>query len=497
MALSKKEVKIISLMTLDTVFFLVEIIIGYLVNSLALIADSFHMLNDIISLSVALWAVNVAKNRVADAKFTYGWLRAEILGALVNGVFLVALCFTIFIEAIQRFIDPPVIRNAKLILFVGIMGLISNLVGLFLFYDTETSHGHSHGGEHHHVADLEANTDHGGNERTPLQQHIGSSAMTESSSTSMLSQNLKAGKFLGESGDDSDIDSVLPAVVVKKLGNYGATVNGLAAQAQSKAANGSTHANGELNSSLRANVENRLKKHNEKPKKQRSLNMHGVFLHVLGDSLGNVGVIATALLIWKTDYKWRFYFDPAVSLVITFIIFSTAVPLCKSSSRILLQGSPVSVDSDEVKSSILNIPEVISVHDFHIWNLTETYLIATMHVDLNCSPELFLTVAANIKSHLHGFGIHNATVQPEFSNYYAREHMLPKRYSSSQNLPAQIVAGDSAYNATGNGSSENLLHSGSHGSSKHSNHNGNEETANDLHCMVDACANCTTSDCVQ
>ncbi|KAF6008337.1 hypothetical protein HII13_004122 [Brettanomyces bruxellensis] len=238
-------------MTLDTVFFLLEIIIGYLVNSLALIADSFHMLNDIISLSVALWAVNVAKNRVADAKFTYGWLRAEILGALVNGVFLVALCFTIFIEAIQRFIQPPVITNPKLILFVGTIGLISNIVGLFLFHDTEHSHDNSHEERHHHVADLEANTVHDGNERAHLQQCVASSGMASSSTTSLLSQNYKSGKILGEAGDDSDIDSILPAVVVKKLGNYGATVNRLATQAQS-GADSSAHANGESNGSLQS-----------------------------------------------------------------------------------------------------------------------------------------------------------------------------------------------------------------------------------------------------
>ena len=40
--------------------------------------------------------------------------------------------------------------------------------------------------------------------------------------------------------------------------------------------------------------------------KQKSMNMEGVFLHVLGDALGNIGVIITALVIWKTDYSWRF-----------------------------------------------------------------------------------------------------------------------------------------------------------------------------------------------
>ena len=59
---SGKEVRILTLLVIDTTFFFIELISGYAVHSLALIADSFHMLNDIISLVIALWAVNVAKN---------------------------------------------------------------------------------------------------------------------------------------------------------------------------------------------------------------------------------------------------------------------------------------------------------------------------------------------------------------------------------------------------------------------------------------------------
>ncbi|EEQ40442.1 hypothetical protein CLUG_04570, partial [Clavispora lusitaniae ATCC 42720] len=139
-----KEIRIMSLLALDTVFFLLEAIIGYSVHSLALIADSFHMLNDIISLIIALWAVKVKKSKPADGKYTYGWQRAEILGALINAVFLLALCFTIVIEAIQRFFDPQEIAQPKLVLVVGVAGLLSNGVGLVLFHEHGHSHGHSH-----------------------------------------------------------------------------------------------------------------------------------------------------------------------------------------------------------------------------------------------------------------------------------------------------------------------------------------------------------------
>lgn len=57
------------------------------------------------------------------------------------------------------------------------------------------------------------------------------------------------------------------------------------------------------------------------------MNMRALVLHVMGDALGNVGVIATGLVIWKTSWSFKYYFDPIISLVITLIIFSSALPL--------------------------------------------------------------------------------------------------------------------------------------------------------------------------
>jgi solute carrier family 30 (zinc transporter), member 1 len=70
------------------------------------------------------------------------------MGALVNSVFLVALCFTIFVEAIERLIEPERIEEADKMLYVGIAGLVINLLGLLLFH--QHSHGHGHGHSHSH-----------------------------------------------------------------------------------------------------------------------------------------------------------------------------------------------------------------------------------------------------------------------------------------------------------------------------------------------------------
>lgn len=109
------------------------------------------MLNDMLSMCVALWAIKVTifflkkkirltkKKKVASVtefnpKYSYGWQRAEILGALINGVFLIALCFTILIESIERFVSPQEITNPLMVLITGGAGLVANIVGLFLFH---------------------------------------------------------------------------------------------------------------------------------------------------------------------------------------------------------------------------------------------------------------------------------------------------------------------------------------------------------------------------
>ena len=72
-----------------------------------LVADATQQLNDVISLVVALQALKLAENSTSSSKYSYGWQRAEVLGALINGVFLLALCFSIGLEAVNRLVTVP------------------------------------------------------------------------------------------------------------------------------------------------------------------------------------------------------------------------------------------------------------------------------------------------------------------------------------------------------------------------------------------------------
>lgn len=109
-------------------YMLAEVIGGLLSNSLALLADAGHMLSDAAALGLALFAIWMSR-RPATSKRTWGFYRAEILAALVNGTALLVISTLIFIEAWKRFSAPPEVES-RLMIAVATGGLAVNLVGL-------------------------------------------------------------------------------------------------------------------------------------------------------------------------------------------------------------------------------------------------------------------------------------------------------------------------------------------------------------------------------
>ena len=105
-------------------FFVFELIGGILTNSLALLTDAWHMLNDIFALSFGLIAAWLAL-RPVTMKRTYGYYRAEILAAFLNGIFLWAIVVFIFYEAIRRIQQPSEVSSLNM-LIIAVFGLVAN-----------------------------------------------------------------------------------------------------------------------------------------------------------------------------------------------------------------------------------------------------------------------------------------------------------------------------------------------------------------------------------
>jgi len=113
-------------LVLNAVFLVVEVGVGLWTGSLALLSDAAHMLSDVAAIVVALGAAQLAR-RAATAASTFGFKRAETLGAFLNGIALVAAAGWIVWEGIDRLREGPPAVAAMPILVVGFLGLVINL----------------------------------------------------------------------------------------------------------------------------------------------------------------------------------------------------------------------------------------------------------------------------------------------------------------------------------------------------------------------------------
>ncbi|WP_437272541.1 CDF family zinc efflux transporter CzrB [Staphylococcus succinus] len=135
---NNKKILLISFLIIG-IFMIVEIIGGFVANSLALLSDGLHMFSDTISLGVALLAFIYAEKHATQSK-TFGYKRFEILAALFNGITLFVIGVVIIVEAIGRFFTPEDVKSTEMFI-ISLLGLIINIiVAALMFKGGDTSH---------------------------------------------------------------------------------------------------------------------------------------------------------------------------------------------------------------------------------------------------------------------------------------------------------------------------------------------------------------------
>jgi len=400
-----KTFKVIVQLSMTAVICIAEALTGYISNCMALMSDSFHTLSDCISLSVGLIAIRVRNHKIEDNSLkTFGYQRAEVLGGIIQAVFLYGLCFNIYITAIQRFLNPEPLTHLPWILSVGGLGLFINVVGLFLFMETgDDGHGHSH--------------------------NFGKSDASEELMevrTKMIDEGPEVSRFsLVENGQ------VVP---------------------QEKAFEESSSQN---------------------------LNTRGIFLHLLGDTLGSVAVMISAGLLWYFDAEnqitaaqsyapdangtctgdqklnyascdmcWLLYVDPFLTFLIATIICTTTWPLFKQSVNILMEICPEDVNLEDFRQKLENEVRKIGlncnvnlttennnnaikvdseidrmlIHDLHIWQLDSKTRAGTVHIliyrcgSLDDAVSRYIRLVKVLKREFKKINVKTLTIQPEFIN---------------------------------------------------------------------------------
>lgn len=244
---SKDTRSIFSFLLLNATFMLVQLLYSFRSRSLGLLSDSLHMALDCTSLLLGLVARILSTTSVYynPDKFPFNLNYLESLAGFTNGILLIGIVCGIFVQAFERLMNPIHLHGTNELIAVSILGLMVNLVGLFVFetgHSTNNdSHGNSHGYGHSHS-------------HTSLNNNDGYS--------------------------HSNYDE-----------------------------------NFEINDTSSDN------------------NMKGIFLHILADTLGSVGVVISTLLIKLTGWH---IFDPIASVMIATLILFSSIPLLKLTTNTLL-----------------------------------------------------------------------------------------------------------------------------------------------------------------
>ncbi|MBX5443509.1 MAG: cation transporter [Solirubrobacteraceae bacterium] len=143
-------------LALIVAFLIVEVVVGVIAGSLALLSDAAHMLTDAAAIALALVALRLAQ-RPARGRLTFGLKRVEILSAQVNGLTLLILALVICVEGVRRLVSPPEVEGA-LVLVVALAGIVVNVAATLVLARANRQSLNVEGAFQHILTDLYAFT---------------------------------------------------------------------------------------------------------------------------------------------------------------------------------------------------------------------------------------------------------------------------------------------------------------------------------------------------
>jgi len=273
--------RLIIVLAISTAYFLTELIAGYLANSLALLSDAVHMMTDIAAICLSLLTLWISTRPARGGK-TYGYMRAEILGALLNGLFLWLLVVFIWVEAVHRIRAPEQVKGLGVMAVAG-AGILFNSFSAWIM-----------------------------------------------------------------------------------AGARGEARAGMAARA--------------------------------------------VFVHVISDLIGSIGVMTAGALIYFTGWAQA---DPLAGILIGALVLYSSWGLVSEGVDILMEAVPSHIDLDELRDDLLAVEGAEEVHDLHVWCLTSRQFALSAHCVVAPGANQDRVLADMSRLLESKFNIHHMTVQLE------------------------------------------------------------------------------------
>jgi len=164
--------------------------------------------------------------------------------------------------------------------------------------------------------------------------------------------------------------------------------------------------------------------------KSHNLNIRAAYLHLLGDTLSSVAVIAggIAILVWQI-----YWLDPLVTVAVGVYIIYHTWDVVRQTVDILMQATPRHIDIQEIKQSVEALPQVENIHHLHIWQMDDEHIHLEAH--LNISQDLSLSKAQTVRHDVETllkdkFGISHITLQIEYKGCKDNNDLIVNRSNS-------------------------------------------------------------------
>lgn len=358
-------------------FMLLEIAGGYIAGSLAIMTDAAHLLSDVAGFLISLFALYLG-NRKATPILSFGFKRAEIVGAILSVMLIWFLTGVLLWEAVLR--TKSILNHTreefvdgKIMTIVAIVGLFANMTLLFVLGH---DHGHSHfGGGHGHAHDGHDDDHHDDHGHAHDHGHSHGSAPKPKKQVEDHGHSHDHGHAHSHGHDDHDDDHHShDEVRLPITGTKGA---------------------------------NAPKAHN--------INVTAAYVHAIGDLIQSAGVCIAGILIWifpGETHPTVQLADPIVTFLFSIMVLMSTYNILKTSLNVLMEGVPDGYDPLRIARELVAIEGVIDVHHLHIWSLTvgEPSLSVHIVVDNNTDMEQALWHAQHV---LRENKISHSTVQTE------------------------------------------------------------------------------------
>jgi zinc transporter 2 len=394
-----------------------------------LVTDAAHLLSDLGTFIMSLVMLHIASRR-ASSEHSFGYHRAEVLGALFSVLTLWLVTGMLVTEAVHRLKHPEAVKGGTMF-GVAIGGVAVNLA-LVAVFSGAGGHGHSHGG----LSSGHGHSHGGGATHTRMRR------ATRPEAGSLDDEEAQ----LLPAAAPEPPPPPPPAESVTDFGasdavffTRGARPMPLSAEALAAAppappprprpapcshghshggghSHGHGHSHGEPGGGPGAEGDEEVEEEGSdggdpcEEGHQGDMNVRSAYLHVIGDLLQSLGVaLAGGLIWWRPSLR---ALDPILTFTFSIVVLATTGKLLRDIVDIVMERCPRDVDAAQLASGLASLPGVASVHDLHIWALVPGKTVLTVHVEHG--PEVTARqVLVQAQRLMNRNGILHSTIQVE------------------------------------------------------------------------------------